>query len=380
MPKKNVDLSPDLAQYVRQTLSERPPPEQQLSTQHELDIYCLVRLDNFISALIKTPLATTRLDSATFFGEHAPEARRLASFFRDIVIARKAYSPHLTYAPQLALFFETYLHHKVSQISVNLDQYHQNPKEHIETLNDFFTIFHRSIHTHKTLRAEHHNWRHGRIDNQENISSYLDNYILTNHDVSALHFTFFHTTEPFNLTATTEQEQKDYLRHLSKCRETLFNGFTRKPSLFPHKPGYVWSVEPHLHEGYGLRMTLLFNTTAASKDHPFLQMHAYEIGDYWTSQATKGYGRYRLHPASKAPYTGLAFDRVQVDEARKVQKLKQSIECMALFHMLVRVRNQPKGKFFGMPQWRPQVVTCSNGMGVFGVPRSQQADRHSKKQ
>lgn len=351
MTKTTSTLPLGLPRYVGQTLNDISPCEDRLRLSHDrINIYCLARLDNFITYVLKVPHAPNRLDGAMFFGEFALEAHRLSSFFRDIAIANEAYSPHLAYAPHLALFFEVFRRHKVSQIHLTMHEDRRAFDEHNEVYNNFYITFRNALHAHKTIRAEFHNWRFANTENQKKLNRYIDQYIQKNSDVTALHFTLFHTTVPLDLTASSEWEQKQNLNQLSQNRETFFNGFTRKTSLFPHKPGYVWAIDPFLQVGYGMRITLFFNTFALSKDHSYSHIHAHEIGRYWVSKTALGRGSYCLHPARKGA-SGPAFDRIKVDKPLTIHKLKQELECMAFRNTLVRIRNQPAGKFFGTPRW-----------------------------
>ncbi len=265
-------------------------------------------------------------------------------------MAYETYSPSLEYAPHLKLFFEAYTRHTVSRLRASSHGYLERLHEHLDAFNDFYATFRHALRDERKLHAELHNWRFSGIQNNQRLHQYLDNYIQKNRNVTAMHFTLFHTAEQLDLSVATTSEQKKYLTQLSSSREAFFNGFTRKRAYFPHKPGYVWAVDPSHYEGYGLRITLLFNTMALTNEHPYPHLHAHEIGAYWVSKATNGRGHYHLHPACKFPSTGPAFDRINVDEPRKLQRMKEHLECMALHHALVRVRNQPKGKFFGTPQ------------------------------
>lgn len=349
---KTTDALPSgLARYLKWSLHDIPPSAGRRLIRHEdVNFYCLARLDDFISTLLRTPNAPIRLDISRLFGELELETRRLSSFFRDIAVANEAYSPFLLYAPHLALFFREYRQHKVSQLFLTSECYSEGLREQREVFNDFYAIFRSELQGERKLRVQLHNWRLGSIENLQRLQRYLNNYFQANRDVTVMHFTLFHSAEPLDFSIATTSEQKQFLNQLSSCRETFFNAFTRKRAHFPHKPGFIWAVEPSLNGGYGLRITLLFNTKVLRKDHPYSHIHAQEIGAYWVSRVTKGLGHYRQLAGDRSPIMAPASERIEVDEPRKFNRMKRYLECMALHRSLVRVVNQPNGKYFGTPK------------------------------
>lgn len=268
--------------------------------------------------------------------------------------------PYLRFAPHLKLLMEVYRQHRISVGMYNgPNAPFYGGERNAEVFNDFCLAFRRAMADRKMLRQECLTWGLGSTQNLRRLHRYLDAFTGATPSTTAYHFTFLHTTEPLNLATASEKAHLAYLEPLRACRSLFMNGFAGKPSLFPSKPGYVWSLEPSLSGGWGLRMTLLWPTEVISRVSIGSTHHARGIGDYWVQHATKTFGSYLMHGTEQV------FELTTPSSGRRVsyglQSLKMRLAPLAVRDALVRFDNQPEGKYFGMPQLMPRRSRAVDG-------------------
>ena len=309
----------------------------------------LCEMDRFVRAVQKEEATPYVLQGRNFKARKLPfsDAQDVGNWdwhFASVRAWGHAHVPYLLVAPHLELLMEVYRHHRISEgMFKGPNAPFFGGERNAEVFNDFCLELRRTIAAKKKLRQECLTWALGSKQNLLRLHRYLDALSHASPVMKAYHFTFFHTTEPLNLSKADEKAHLAYLKPLRACRSVFINGFARKTSLFPSKPGYVWSLEPSLSGGWGLRFTLLWpgETIRPGGD----QMdHAREIGNYWVSQATKSNGSYLLHGIDQVS----CFDTATREESVTPTQLKKRLQPLAVRDALFRFVNEPEGKYFGI--------------------------------
>lgn len=323
-------------------------------------ITLLRKLDEFVWAVMKEPeppyyVEARWLKSRKRGTQQDRPYRHWDDLFSCVAIVDAIMAPCLEFAPHLELLRQVFQDHPVCLSvgrgpSARFDARRMN----FDVFNDFCATFRKRMLDKHLLRKERFNWGWGSTENLQRLKSYLSSFLGATSFTSAYHFLLLHSNEPLDLQVATEAENSKSLEILSQCRETFFNGFVRKRSLFPVKPGYVWSIEPSLCAGWGLRLTLLWPSDSLLKMGMDLNAHAEGIGCYWVEQATKGAGGYWVQSVDRDLLGAKTSFHTSFFDLQRLQALVQSLEPLAIRNALVRIRNQPKGKFFGLPQMTPR--------------------------
>jgi hypothetical protein len=270
----------------------------------------------------------------------------------------------LLHAPHIRLLLDTFFRHPISNcLGGNIE----SPVDfegqiRADVYNDFVSQFRRAMRDSKSLRQDWHNWNLGSRENAANLPVYLDNLFAKHGDLSVLHLRLFHARERANLITSPVDEQLRDLQMLKACRTKLFDRMRRKPALFTDDPGYIWAILPSLGGGYALHLTLLFSTVAlrevlddkrveAGQAGTVLQRHADQVGTYWVDVATCGQGSYMSGDTTQALYgPDWVHGEVGSDDRSKREKLKETLAHLAMRRALVRLKNEPPGQYFGLPE------------------------------
>lgn len=267
------------------------------------------------------------------------------------------------FAPHIRLLLEMFHAHPLRDYigRGRLDQQIGRGLIRADLYNDFVARFRQSMRAGGMLRRELHNWYLGSDQNVENLPAYLNGLFHKHGGLTVRHFLLFHSQERSNLVTAPVADQHDDLRRLRACRTKFLGCMRRNRSLFTDDPEYVWAILPSLKSGYVLHLTLLFSTTALRKvlddrrveseqATTALQDHEDEVGKYWVSGATEGLGSY--HRSDKI--IGLygpewVHGEVRVDDLGARERLTETLGYLARRRALVRLKNEPKGPYFGMP-------------------------------
>ncbi|CAJ8828525.1 Uncharacterised protein [Burkholderia pseudomallei] len=274
------------------------------------------------------------------------------------------FADQLLHAPHIRLLLDTFFRHPVSEhLGGNIElPVGSWGRILAEEYNDFVAQLRRAIHGSKSLRQDWHNWNLGSRENAANLPVYLDNLFAKHGEVTVLHLRLFHARERANLVTSPVDEQLRDLQMLRACRAKLFDRMRRKHALFTDDPGYVWAILPSLEGGYALHLTLLFSTAALRKvlddkrveaEHTgtVLRRHVDQIGMYWVDVATLGHGSYMSGDTTAALYgPDWVQGEVGADERSKREKLKETLGYLAMRRALVRLKNEPPGQYFGLPE------------------------------
>ncbi|MGN3963218.1 hypothetical protein ACS0ZG_09545 [Burkholderia gladioli] len=274
------------------------------------------------------------------------------------------FADQLLHAPHIRLLLDTFVRHPVSEcLGGNIESpVGSGGRILAEEYNDFAAQLRRAMRDSKSLRHDWHNWNLGSRENAANLPVYLDNLFAKHGEVTVLHLRLFHARERANLVTSPVDEQLRDLQMLRTCRAKLFDRMRRKHALFTDDPGYVWAILPSLEGGYALHLTLLFSTAALRKvlddkrveaEHTgtVLRRHVDQIGMYWVDVATLGLGSYMSGDTTAALYGhDWVHGEVGADERSKRGKLKETLGYLAMRRALVRLKNEPPGQYFGLPE------------------------------
>lgn len=326
------------------------------------DIRVLAKLDQFVWAALRStvsPYAVTKVAGMRGSKVHkvakpnqeAKEAAEVASFFSGVRQADAALSPRLAYAPHLELFFKVYGEHAIS--SWLPESSSGVTWIAAEVFNDFCAVLRLEMLSQKKLQQPCHNWSLSGFQDLERLEKYLATRFERNRSLTVFHFRFFHSKNQVGLITSPLEDQLRDLKKLRNCRTRFLDHMRTNRALFPHKPGYVWAVEPSLNGGYGLHLTLLFNSAELTRDHANVAEHARRIGEYWVSNATRGQGYYHLcHRDPLSLRDGWVVGRVDASDFYRRTKLTDALRILALREALVRLKDRPPGKYFHVPQQR----------------------------
>jgi hypothetical protein len=273
----------------------------------------------------------------------------------------------LLHAPHIRLLLDTFFSHPINDcLGGNIESpVNSDGRIRAEVYNDFVAQFRRAIRDSKSLRQDWHNWNLGSRENAAKLPAYLNDLFAKHGDLTVLHLRLFHASERANLITSPIDEQHQDLQMLRACRTKFFDRMRRKPALFTDDPGYVWAILPSLEGGYALHLTLLFSTAALHKvlddkrveaGHAgtALQRHADQVGMYWVDAATRGQGSYLCGDANAVVYgPDWVHGEVCADDA-KHKKLEETLGYLAVRRALVRLKNEPPGQYFHMPDLKPR--------------------------
>ncbi|WP_260859032.1 inovirus Gp2 family protein [Paraburkholderia sp. BCC1885] len=332
----------------------------------------LSNTDKFGGNRIVRPLRYTKTASPYSLSSGTEE---LAAIMRTFRAASKLFDTsnqaanQLLHAPHIRLLLDTFFHHRIgSYLGGNIElPIDFEGRIRADVYNDFVAQFRRTMRDSKSLRQEWRNWNLGSHENVANLSDYLDRLFANHGSLTVLHLRLFHARVRANLvTAPVEAQHRD-LAALRACRALFFDRMRRKPALFTDDPGYVWAILPSLEGGYHLHLTLLFNTVAlcrvvddkrveAEQFGVALQSHADQVGAYWVQMATDGRGSYLSGDANAALYgPGWVHGEVRADDPVRPEKLKETLGYLAMRRALVRLKSEPPGAYFGMPERKARV-------------------------
>jgi len=267
----------------------------------------------------------------------------------------------LLHAPHIRLLLDTFFRHPISDcLGGNLESpVNSAGRIRAEVYNDFVAQLRRAMRDSKLLWQELHNWNLGSRENAANLSVYLDDLFAKHGSLGVLHLRLFHAKERANLITSPLDAQLRDLDMLRACRAVFFDRMRRKPALFSGDPKYVWAILPSLEGGYSLHLTLLFTTAAlrrvlddkrveAEQLGAALHDHADQVGEYFVNVATGGQGSYLRGDAIPALYgPEWVHGEVCAGDARH-KKLEETLGHLAMRRALVRMKNEPRGEYFGM--------------------------------
>ncbi|WP_429359826.1 hypothetical protein [Paraburkholderia sp. GAS32] len=359
------------------------------------DIGLLARLDHMVSLSLETSLAPFVIEEVmrpawvvaenvfdpqnsaclpTYFKRASPNRWSPNTEKLGLLLARDLHalwsldpaSPaakQLLYAPHLQLLVEMFFRHPVQKCRGQNISLHFRNTERLEAdvYNDFVAQFRQAMLARKLLRRERHNWSLGSRENVENLRAYLDDLFTRHHSLTVLHLRLFHARERINLITAPVDEQHQDLQALRACRAKFFDRMRRKPALFTDAPGYVWAVLPSLEGGYDLHLTLLVDTASlrgvlddkraeAEQIGAALEDYSDQVGGYWVTGGTGGRGGYIRGDRSPGLYgPDWVHGEVCADDPVRRKKLRETLDYLALRRVLVRLKNEPSGAYFGMP-------------------------------
>lgn len=396
-----------LSHYVEHNLNYHFEPDGRSTILADPQVGSLVALDDFVWSSLKTPFAPFSISGRMHFShEHERgstpnqepvsgrwEYIRSASpnGFYEATLKLAAQLPvirhfaatfdssnpaaaQLVLAPHLRLLLDTFFHHPISNCSgsdIDASAGHDGLIK-AEIYNDFVARFRRAMLDRKLLRRELHNWHLGSGENAENLQAYLAGLFTGHRSLTVLHLRLFHARERVNLITASVGEQHRELQALRACRAKFFDRMRRKRALFTDQPGYVWAIVPSLGGGYALHLTLLFDTVALRKvlddkkaetEHTGAapEDHADQVGKYWIKVATGGLGDYLRGDSDRWLYDrNWVHGEVSADASERQSKLTEMLGYLAMRRGLVRLKNEPDGVYFGMPDRKARALRLSN--------------------
>lgn len=262
--------------------------------------------------------------------------------------------------PHLRLLFDVFFDHPISRCKTrDLNAFADDTGRTVaEGCNDFVDRLRQAMLVSKPLRRELHNWYLGSQENVTNLHAYLDALFTRHPSLTALHLRL-HAPAPAG-------DQHHGLRALRDCRTKLFERMRKNPALFTSKPGYVWAILPSLDGRYDLHLTLLFDTAALRKllddkrveadlADAVLKDHADLVGEYWVDDVTGGQGRYFRADRERMLYgSDWVHGEVGADDMARRGKLVETLGYLALRRVLVRLKSEPPGPYFGMAEREPR--------------------------
>lgn len=399
-------ISSGLSHYVEHNLNYHFEPDGQRTILADPQVGNLASLDRFVWSSLNTPFAPFRISGGIYFSHRhdgggtlnqepvsgqwkytrfaspnpfcqatlelaalLPAIRQFAATFDSSNSAAQ-----LVLAPHLRLLLDTFFHHPIRNCSggdIDSPTVHDGPIK-AEIYNDFVARFRHAMLDRKLLRRELHNWHLGSEENAANLQAYLDDLFTRYRSLTVLHLRLFHARERVNLiTAPIEDQHRD-LQALRACRAKFFDRLRRKPALFTGQPGYVWAILPSLGGGYALHLTLLFDTVALRKvlddkraetghSGAALEDHADRVGKYWTKVATGGLGGYLRGDSDLWLYDpNWVHGEVSADASERRSKLTETLGYLAMRRGLVRLKNEPDGAYFGMPDRKARALRQSS--------------------
>lgn len=297
-------------------------------------------------------------------------ARELADRFPDLLLCATILDPaglaasQLLFAPHIRLLWDVFFSHPIGSCSGYRIDWPVDSTGRIkaEVCNDFVALFRQTMLEKKLLRRERHRWELGSRENVSNLNAYLDDWFAQPGSVTVLHLRLSHARERASLISAPVEEQHRDLKALRRSRAIFLDRIRRKPALFTDAPGYVWSIIPSFEGGYELHLTLLFNSaalrrvledkrTASTELADAFKDHGDQVGAYWVRIATGGQGSYHRGEQNRWPYGGdWVHGEVRADDSSRREKLKESLGYLALRRALVRLKDEPSGEYFGIPE------------------------------
>jgi hypothetical protein len=385
-----------LSHYIDRSLNYRVAPSGQGDILNGPAINLLAQLDRLVwlslettlmPFLIKSTMGWKRFAERDAYGHQLTVTRRadtrtavpnsvsggsraLAECLTSVLSSAARFDPsdpatkQLQHAPHLEVLLEIFFDHSIrnclgrgiNALDVNTGLIRA------ELYNDFVVRFRQAMLDRKLLRRERHNWGLGSLENVEQLHAYLDDLFTKHRSLTVLHLRLFHATERANLLSTSVEDQHRDLHALRACRTVFLDRMRKKPALFTDEPKCVWAIQPSLEGGYDLHLTLLFDTTALQKvlddkrveaeqnGEAFLD-HADQVGAYWVRGATGGRGSYLRGDRNAWLYgSDWVHGEVRSDEYGRREKLKETLGYLAMRRALVRLKNEPPGQYFGMPE------------------------------
>jgi hypothetical protein len=387
----------ELARYFERNLNFLVGPDGRARYASGPEIGLLAKLDRFVHRVLETSLAPFRITGSM---RQAPVAvsdaigwdrrvirprytkiaapnsfcratEEMASILRSLRVSSTIFVPwnkaanQLLHAPHLRLLLEVFSSHQISNcfgggdIDLQIDDL---GRIKAEVYNDFVSRFRQAVMISKSVRRECHNWHLGSRENVTNLAGYLDRLFVKHDSLTVLHLRLFHAKTRANLvTAPVEAQHRD-LAALRACRAKFFDCMRRKPALFTDDPGYVWAILPSLEGGYDLHLTLLFSTVAlrqvlddmrvaAEQSGAVPRDHPDQVGAYWVEVATDSRGDYLRGDRQASLYgPDWVHGEVCADDGERRSKLKETLGYLAMRRALVRLKNEPPGQYFGMPE------------------------------
>jgi hypothetical protein len=401
----------ELARYFDRSLNFFVGPDGRTSCVSGPEIGLLAKLDRVVQLVLETNLAPFRITSSmrrstgvpygTGWDQRVRQPRytkiaspnsfcRAAEELAGILMLLRATptmlappnhaANHLLHAPHIRLLLDVFFDHQISNCDVgDIDsQVDDLGQTKAEVYNDFVSRFRQAAEASKSLRQECHNWNLGSGENITNLSGYLDQLFAEHGSLTVLHLRLFHSrTRASLITAPVEEQHRD-LQALRACRTKFFDRMRRKTALFTDDPGYVWAILPSLEGGYDLHLTLLFSTgalrqvlddmrVAAGQRGAVPQDHPDHVGAYWVEVATDNRGDYLRGDRQASLYSpDWVHGEVRADDGERRSKLKETLGYLALRRALVRLKNEPPGQYFGMPERKAR----RSGRSIMGCAKA----------
>jgi len=274
------------------------------------------------------------------------------------------FADQLSHAPHIRLLLDTFFRHPISDcLGGNIESRADSEgRIRAEVYNDFVAQFRRTMRDSESLRQDWHNWNLGSRENAAKLPVYLDRLFAKHGDLTVLHLRLFHASERANLITSSADAQLKDLQTLRECRAKFFDCMRCKTALFTDDPGYIWAILPSLEGGFALHLTLLFSTAALHgvlddkrvESEQFgvpLQDHADQVGAYWVQMATGGRGSYLRGDTNPVLYgPDWVHGEVRDDDVGRRGKLKETLGYLAMRRALVRLKSEPRGQYFGLPE------------------------------
>ncbi|WP_143040653.1 hypothetical protein [Paraburkholderia caballeronis] len=297
---------------------------------------------------------------------------------RDFLPTHLAVS-QLVVAPHIRLMLKVFHDHPISDYALRNPRL-DGPVAHglirAEIYNDFSRRFRLAARIQDGLHHELNNWYLGSAENLTNLDQYLGQRFEQHDSLTVIHLRLMHSRTRANLVTTQLRSQHNDLQVLRAYRTKFFDRMRRKPSLFTHDPGYVWSILPGMQYGYTLHLTLLLPTAGYNKMIEDLRVQASGLGSclehqdlvgrYWVEGVTDGHGCYLRSDKSPGLYgSDWVHGEVRAGDAVLRKKLKEALGYLAMRRALVRLKNEPKGQYFDMKNRKPRSTPRAPKGGVW---------------
>lgn len=399
MPKSTSTIEPPtlsgLQLHIKRSLDFVVGPDGPGFMRNGPDIGHLVRLDRFVRLCLETTLEPFHIESTMpqMAGHDALKTRRMA--YRSACVKTALPNPasrdareladhlrmirataerfdrsdfaikRLQCAPHIELLLEVFSSHPISSLKgfFKVDApVGDTGNIMAEIYNNFVTQFRCAMRDRQLLRRERHNWSSGSRENVEHLHAYLDDLFNRHGSQTVVHLRLFHSRERTNLLSSSLDDQNHDLRALRACRTVFLDRIRKKPALFTDEPRCIWAIQPSLEGGYDLHVTLLFDTAALGQVLDDIRVevgqagiapedHTDQVGAYWVKVATGGSGDYLRADRYRWLYgEDWVHGEVGADDPVRREKLKRTLGYLAMRRALVRLKDEPSGAYFGMPE------------------------------
>ncbi|WP_250478874.1 MULTISPECIES: inovirus-type Gp2 protein [unclassified Caballeronia] len=324
----------------------------------------LHRLVSFMEGVLNTdevPYVVTVLNGKTKVKAASPLARHFLGFKNFFEL----YATDLDYSPDIALFFDCLLKHRIRVGWFNHPGFDYGSETEGEIANDFVQFLRAEAET-QDVRKRLASWRRNANKNLVRIRQYVDLLFERHARLEVLRVDLLYREACVDdqsvvaagerLFAASQKTQCDMLDGKRTVRENLaridvrtakddmahFLRNMRNNSIFDDMVGYIWKLEYSRWSGYHFHCVFFYDGSKVQKG----AYHARRIGEYWSNTITRARGFAHNCNLDQRRYRNWGIGRVDYDDAEKRVKLDQALAYLAKREQYVRVKPGSKCRVF----------------------------------